>query len=105
MTPGTRDEGGSVLSSPSSMGVNGSLSWVFFWNGFTRVSFRNTIPNSHATSNKIEQTAQGKKYGYFLKNSLEPNNPGNCSAGRESEPPILDPTCRKYVHACAFPVQ
>ena len=90
-----------VVSSLSSIDANGSLSWVSFGNGFIKVSFRNT---SHAINNEIEQTAQGRKYEYFLKNSLEPSNSGNYSAGREREPPILDPTYCKYIHACALPV-
>src|SRR6266576_1098630 len=101
MTLGTKiarnGDGLSVLSSSVvSQSSTGSLPWVLrpkSGNGFCRVSFRKIVPSSHEAKSDIEQTVQGRKYGYFLRNSLELNSPGYCSAGHEREPPTLDPIC------------
>ena len=101
MTLGTKiARHGDVLSALSFSGVSQpstcSLSRVLSGKGLRRVSFRKIVPSSHEAKSNTEQTAQGRKYGYFLRNSLEPNNSGNCSAGLDREPPILDPICGKY---------
>lgn len=45
----------------------------------------------NATSVKVAGTAQGRKYGYLIRNALSPNRLGNRSAGFEREPPIKGP--------------
>jgi len=47
---------------------------------------------NQAQSVYVAGTAQGKKYGYFLRNSLLPNKEGNRSAGLEREPPMIGPS-------------
>jgi len=56
------------------------------------VSLRNKNVIIQATAEKVAGIAQGKKYGYFLRNSFCPNSFGNLSAGRESEPPMMGPS-------------
>ena len=107
MTPGTRmsrDDSGLLVF---------SLPWYSYFlilflnklqsgNGSASVSVRNMVPTSQAISSNTEQMAQGRKKGYFLRNSLDPNNCGNCSTGFESDPPILDPNYGGYFQMWAL---
>jgi len=43
---------------------------------------------SHESAVTITETAQGRKYGYSLKNPNSPKISGNLSAGRARDPPI-----------------
>jgi hypothetical protein len=60
--------------------------------GKETVSLRNKNVTTHTTAEKVAEIAQGRKYGYFLRNSFWPNSCGNLSAGRESEPPMMGPS-------------
>lgn len=60
--------------------------------GFLTVSSRNKNVTSQAIAVKVAVTAQGRKYGYSLRKSIEPKMFGNCSAGRDSEPPMMGPS-------------
>jgi len=55
----------------------------------TRTSRKNTNVKTHANAEKVAGTAQGRKYGYFFRNSEFPKAPGKRSAGCDSEPPIV----------------
>jgi hypothetical protein len=52
-------------------------------------SRKNATVKIHAKAEKLAETAQGRKYGYFLRNSEFPNVSGKRSAGRDNDPPIV----------------
>jgi hypothetical protein len=52
-------------------------------------SRKNTTVKIHAKAEKLAETAQGRKYGYFLRNSEFPKVSGKRSAGRDNDPPIV----------------
>ena len=52
-------------------------------------SRKNTNVKIHAKAEKLAETAQGRKYGYFLRNSDFPKVLGKRSAGRDNDPPIV----------------
>ena len=56
---------------------------------FTFTSRKNTNVMTHANAEKVAETAQGRKYGYFFKNSEFPKVFGKRSAGCDNEPPIV----------------
>ncbi len=55
----------------------------------TPTSRKNTNVKIHANAEKLAETAQGKKYGYFLRNLEFPKVSGKRSAGRDNDPPIV----------------
>ena len=57
--------------------------------GFTFTSRKNTNVMTHANAEKVAETAQGRKYGYFFRNSEFPKISGKRSAGCDNEPPIV----------------
>jgi hypothetical protein len=52
-------------------------------------SRRNIDVKIHAKAEKLAETAQGRKYGYFLRNLESPKVSGKRSAGRDNDPPIV----------------
>ena len=52
-------------------------------------SRKNIKVKTHAKAEKLAETAQGRKYGYFLRNSEFPKVSGKRSAGRDNDPPIV----------------
>ena len=60
--------------------------------GARSVSLRNKKVTSQAIREKVAGIAQGRKYGYFLRNAFLPNRSGNLSAGRARNPPIIGPS-------------
>jgi len=79
----------------------------------TPTSRKNTNVKTHANAEKVAGTAQGRKYGYFFRNSEFPKAPGKRSAGCDSEPPIVglqelvgipDPLGGRLTHPSAPPV-
>jgi len=52
-------------------------------------SRKNTNVRIHAKAEKLAETAQGRKYGYFLRNAEFPKVSGKRSAGRDNDPPIV----------------
>ena len=59
-----------------------------FWAAYL-TSRKSTLVKIHAKAEKLAETAQGRKYGYFLRNSEFPNVSGKRSAGRDNDPPIV----------------
>jgi hypothetical protein len=57
--------------------------------GFYPTSRKNTNVKTQAKAWKLAETAQGRKYGYLLRNSEFPKVSGKRSAGRDNEPPIV----------------
>ena len=58
--------------------------------GCTPTSRKNTNATIHANAEKLAETAQGRKYGYFLRNSEFPNTSEKRSVGRDNDPPIIE---------------
>ena len=56
---------------------------------FTPTSRKNTNIKTHTSTENVAGTAQGRKYGYFFRNSEFPKVSGKRSAGRDSDPPII----------------
>ena len=56
------------------------------------VSLKKRTVTSPAKAANVAGTAHGRKYGYFLRKTLSPKREGNCSAGRDNEPPIIEPS-------------
>lgn len=66
-----------------------------YW-GFTLTSRKNTNVRIQANAEKVAETAQGRKYGYFLRNSEFPKVSGKRSVGRDNDPPIVGLECGWY---------
>ena len=60
--------------------------------GVGSVSLRKKKVTSQAIRENAAGIAQGRKYGYSLRNTFSPNRSGNLSAGRASNPPITGPS-------------
>ena len=60
--------------------------------GAWTVSLRKKKATRQPTRENVAGIAQGRKYGYFLRNAFSPNRSGNLSAGRARNPPIIGPS-------------